>query len=160
MPFTPFPFLQGHSDSVICIHYDEPNVFSGSQDHTIKVWDVGTSLLLVRTLTRHNDDILSIATHRRLLVSTSADHSMVFWDRKTFACLLQFQVNHLQLQVVIPSSNSYSTILTSSTQGVISCWRIDPEITQYLELESLCLFSFSFFIFFSSYLLFSSLIFV
>lgn len=42
--------LQGHSNKLMCLQFDETKIISGAQDKTIVVWDLHTGKQLVRVL--------------------------------------------------------------------------------------------------------------
>jgi len=37
--------LPGHSDSVLCLMFDESKIVTGSKDQTIKIWDFASKTL-------------------------------------------------------------------------------------------------------------------
>jgi len=93
--------LVGHTDAVTCMLLDGNFIISGSDDHTIKIWD-DTHMFLVATLSGHSlavRDLILVPTVG-LLVSCSFDGHILVWDyvsqevvlklhhQKEFRCLL------------------------------------------------------------------------
>jgi len=78
--------LRGHGDNVLQLELSESNLISGSQDQTIKVWDLIT-FHNIHTLTDHSDSILSLLLYGPgILASSSNDGFVLFWDMKTWKC--------------------------------------------------------------------------
>ncbi|KAJ6003139.1 purine and uridine phosphorylase [Penicillium sp. IBT 35674x] len=78
--------LEGHSSWVNSVAFS-PNgwlLVSGSEDHTIKIWDPTTGKLR-QTLEDHSDGVTSISfsPDGRLLASGSDDHTIKIWDPTT-----------------------------------------------------------------------------
>jgi WD40 repeat protein len=78
--------LEGHSSSVnsVAVSSDSRLLASGSNDHTIKLWDPSACKLL-QTLEGHSDWVNSVAfsSDSRLLASGSSDHTVKLWDPST-----------------------------------------------------------------------------
>ena len=74
--------LTGHSEVVRSVAYspDGRYLASGSQDKTIKIWEVATGNEL-RTLTGHSETVFSVAysPDGRYLASGSADKTIKIW---------------------------------------------------------------------------------
>ncbi len=74
--------LTGHTDSVnaIAISHDDQYVVSGSNDKTIKVWDIATGQE-IRTLSGHTDSVNAIAISHddQYVVSVSSDKTIKVW---------------------------------------------------------------------------------
>ena len=53
--------MEGHANSVVfvCMSADESRLFSGSEDNTIKVWDVAAGAC-VQTMRGHTDCVYSL----------------------------------------------------------------------------------------------------
>jgi WD40 repeat protein len=85
---TPFLYktLTGHSDMVTSVVYspDGRYLASGSDDKTIKIWEVATGKEL-RTLTGHSDRVSSVAysPDGRYLASGSSDDTIKIWEVAT-----------------------------------------------------------------------------
>ncbi|KAJ1502501.1 hypothetical protein HMI56_002652, partial [Coelomomyces lativittatus] len=75
--------LQGHTRGIACVAFDGLHVFSGSNDRTIKVWDVHTGQCL-KTLHGHDDLVRTLALDPLgvpgKLISGSYDQSVKVWD--------------------------------------------------------------------------------
>ena len=76
-------FLVGHTSYVTSVAFspDGEMLASGSLDHTIKLWDVSSGVLL-RTLTGHTGNVLSVAfsPDGKTLASGSSDDTIKLWD--------------------------------------------------------------------------------
>ena len=73
--------LQGHSSSVYALAVlPDGTLASGSNDNSIKLWDVGTGQC-VRTLQGHSDGVNALAVlPDGMLASGSDDKSIKLWD--------------------------------------------------------------------------------
>jgi WD40 repeat protein len=78
--------LHGHSGSVngVALSGDGRRAVSGSQDHTLKVWDAETGREL-RTLRGHAGvvNVVALSGDGRRAVSGSQDHTLKVWDAET-----------------------------------------------------------------------------
>ncbi|KAL4734247.1 putative wd40 protein [Aspergillus similis] len=77
--------LEGHSDTVLSVAFsaDGLMVASGSNDRTIKLWDVKTGLE-IRTLVGHSNWVQSVAfsADGLMMASGSSDFKTKLWDAK------------------------------------------------------------------------------
>jgi len=82
--------LEGNADQVNCVSVnpDGRRAVSGSNDKTLRVWDLETGACL-RTLEGHRDWVnsVSVSPDGRRAVSGSADKTLRVWDLETGACL-------------------------------------------------------------------------
>lgn len=82
--------LEGHTGSVLAVSLTRGGemAVSGSQDKTVRAWDVSTGCC-VRTLSGHTDLVNAVSVTRdgRLAVSGSDDRTLRVWDVSTGQCL-------------------------------------------------------------------------
>lgn len=80
----PFAILEGHGDSVTCFAIDQNYLFSGSDDKTIRVWEVNQCYLLYLIDSTHDDGIkdLLIIQETGHLVTCAFDGKIHVWDYK------------------------------------------------------------------------------
>ena len=75
--------LTGHTDSLysVAISPDNKKIVSGSDDKTIRIWDLESGNL-INTLTGHTDFVNSVAISpdNKKLVSGSSDETIRIWD--------------------------------------------------------------------------------
>ncbi|KAL6046874.1 Vegetative incompatibility protein HET-E-1 [Balamuthia mandrillaris] len=71
--------LEGHSNTVRCVAFNESHIVSGSWDNNIKVWDT-TSGLLKNTLVGHSSRVLCLAFDEKKIVSGSVDNNIRVWQ--------------------------------------------------------------------------------
>ena len=77
--------LKGHSDSVrsVTISPDNKKVVSGSDDNSIKVWELDTGRLLndIRAIEGYSSDIpIAITSDNKKIVSGSDDKTIRVWE--------------------------------------------------------------------------------
>ncbi|CAG7846463.1 SubName: Full=Related to WD40-repeat protein (Notchless protein) {ECO:0000313/EMBL:CCA66915.1} [Serendipita indica DSM 11827] len=81
------PPLKGHTASVKSVAFspDGRRVVSGSDDNTVRLWDVETSKAIGRPLHGHNWSVNSVAfsPNGRHIVSASFDRTVRLWDAET-----------------------------------------------------------------------------
>ncbi|KAI9105788.1 WD40-repeat-containing domain protein [Phlyctochytrium arcticum] len=80
--------LPGHTDSVMCLHYDESRslLVTGSYDYSIRVWDTET-MECVKVLTGHTRCVRGIHVDDSKIISGSMDRTLRIWNLKTFKCI-------------------------------------------------------------------------
>ncbi|KAI9126012.1 hypothetical protein K1719_003430 [Acacia pycnantha] len=78
-PFKPLAMLNGHSKAVVCLTGGRGDrLYSGSVDHSIKVWDLNT-LQCMMTLKGHTDVVTSLICWDQYLLSSSMDGTVKVW---------------------------------------------------------------------------------
>eukprot|EP01135_Chromosphaera_perkinsii_P002661 Nk52_evm29s226 gene=Nk52_evmTU29s226 len=78
--------LEGHSDSVACLSLQQQELYTGSDDHTIRHWDLETSHC-IRTFSGHTNIVTCLAVDKNHMVSGSWDATLKVWSLKTGECL-------------------------------------------------------------------------
>ncbi|XP_028800052.1 zinc finger CCCH domain-containing protein 48-like [Neltuma alba] len=78
-PFKPVATLNGHTRAVVSLTGGPGyKLYSGSVDHSIKVWDLNT-LQCTMTLKGHNDVVTSLIFWDKYLFSSSLDGTVKLW---------------------------------------------------------------------------------
>ncbi|GMJ06559.1 hypothetical protein like AT5G51980 [Hibiscus trionum] len=76
--FEPAASLKGHALPVVSLIVGANRLYSGSVDHSIKVWSLET-LQCIQTLTEHNDVVMSLLCWDQFLLSCSLDKTIKVW---------------------------------------------------------------------------------
>ncbi|CAM8901883.1 unnamed protein product [Rhodiola kirilowii] len=74
----PSETILGHDKAVVSMAVGGNHLYTGSLDHTVKVWDLNT-LQCVQTLTGHSDAVMSLLCLDRFLISCSLDRTIKIW---------------------------------------------------------------------------------
>ena len=135
LPMREIFSLQGHEAGICveaCLAFspDGQRLASGSWDHTIKMWNVDSGLLL-QTLQGHKDLVLSIAfsPNGLLLASSSADSTIKLWDATTGELLKTLEEDSL-------NTGSWISSLAFSPDGQLLAAEGDDNSIKLLNLSN------------------------
>ena len=112
--------LEGHSSTVYSVAFDGigGTLASGSDDHTVKVWDVATGECL-RTLEGAGGRVLACAGGT--LASGSADQTVKVWDAATGECLRTLE-GHSDPVWSVAFDPSGGTLASGSWDQTVKVW--------------------------------------
>jgi F-box/WD-40 domain protein MET30 len=78
--------LQGHTDGVSCLQFNDCILVSGSYDHTIRIWDIESGECL-RVLRGHERSVRALQFDETKLITGSMDGTLKVWNMQTGECL-------------------------------------------------------------------------
>jgi mono/diheme cytochrome c family protein len=120
----PLPFT-GHTEAVLCLAFapDGRRAVSGSQDKTLRLWDVASGKEL-RRFEGHTDAVTCVAfmPDSRLL-SGSRDHSVRLWDVETGTEVARFK-GHTEPVRCVACSSDGQWILSGGADGTVRGWEL------------------------------------
>ena len=112
----------GHSAPVEAVAFspDGRIVVSGSDDGTLKLWDVASGAL-VRTLKGHNQGVWSVAfsPDGRLIVSGGADKTLKLWDAASGALVRTLKGHHQAVRSVAFSPDGRNIVSGGDDKNVM-----------------------------------------
>lgn len=121
-----FSTLLGHSGAVrsIVITPDNQTLISGSEDNTIKIWELSTGKL-VRTLTGHTNWIssLAISPDGQTLVSGSGDNTIKVWQWQTGQLIRTLTGHSYDVNSLVMTPNG-QTLVSGSGDNTIKIWQL------------------------------------
>jgi len=118
--------LSGHSGSVwsVAISPDGQTLVSGSEDQTIKIWNLTTGQLS-RTLSGHSDTVRSLALSQdgKILASGSGDRTIKLWDLQTGKLLRNLEGHSGPIWSIALSLDG-KTLVSGSEDSTIKIWNL------------------------------------
>ena len=118
-------FPQGHTGAIciVCYNPEGDRVFSGSDDKTIKEWDIKTGKC-IKTYRGHLNSVLSISCHPKMkkIISGSSDKTIKEWDTKTGKCIKTYKES---LDTNVSYHPSGKKFITSGTNYLIKEWDVN-----------------------------------
>lgn len=126
--------IMAHLASTYCVCFDQTGqfIFTGSDDHLIKIWCARTGRLL-RTLRGHKGHVcdMSVNFENRLLASAGTDKIIRIWDLKSTKLLECFSSHHaLVTSVKFSPYNRHGTdryLVSTSNDGTVVIWKYHVE---------------------------------
>ena len=118
--------LAGHTGTVFALLVIGQELWSCSQDKTVRVWDIDT-LHCRRVLEAHQDEVLCLCSAGQatqpggvppIVCSGSADHTLRLWDSHT--CILLHVIPHPG--IVLAVSSAGNLVYTSCKRGLVKAW--------------------------------------
>eukprot|EP00128_Syssomonas_multiformis_P010575 Colp12_sorted_trinity150504_noHs@35889 len=115
--------MEGHTEGVLCLQFDDHNVISGAQDKTIRVWDIKTGQCL-SVLEGHESSVRSLQFDSVKIISGGMDGSIKIWDRSSGQCvrtLLGHTAGVLSVQF------DDEKLVSGSADSTIRVWRFSDK---------------------------------
>ncbi|KAF8077667.1 F-box/WD repeat-containing protein 11 [Lyophyllum atratum] len=88
-----FKLISDHSDSVLCVRFDDERLVSCSKDHTVRTYSF-PDLAPQFVLHAHRAAVNAVSISKDLIASGSGDKSIKLWDAKTGKLLRTFDNHH------------------------------------------------------------------
>jgi len=111
-----------HSQSILCLQYDEDILVTGSSYGTCIMYDIKDGYRAFRRLRHHIAAVLDLTFDDRYIVTCSKDVSICVWDRHTGAMLKQLRGHAGPVNAVQMRGN---IIVSCSGDFKVKLWNID-----------------------------------
>lgn len=117
--------FRGHTDSVMCLQFEDNILMTGSYDATIKIWDMETGEEL-RTLRGHTAGVRCLQFDDTKLITGSLDRSIRVWNWRTGECISKYS-GHSEAVIALHFD---STLLASaSVDRTVKIWNFKDKST-------------------------------
>ncbi|XP_013379485.1 F-box/WD repeat-containing protein 2 isoform X2 [Lingula anatina] len=113
--------LYGHTDRIMAIFYREGKLATGSDDHTVRLWDCKDGQCL-KVFDTHTVADLKFDDH--YLVTGSFDSTAACWEVDTGKKLRQYQ-GHVAAVFTIDFNTDLNILVTGSADNTVKLWSFD-----------------------------------
>jgi WD40 repeat protein len=124
----PKKILYGHSDYITSVVFspDSKILASGSNDGTVRFWNVNTKKLLGKPLVGHSNSVKSVAfsPNGKILASGGEDDTVRLWDVKTRQLLGKPLVGHSNSVDSVAFSPDGKTLASGSSSSTVRLWDV------------------------------------
>lgn len=117
--------FRGHTDSVMCLQFEDNILMTGSYDATIKIWDMETGEEL-RTLRGHSAGIRCLQFDDTKLITGSLDRSIRVWNWRTGECISKY---HGHSGAVIALHFDSTLLASASVDHTVKIWNFKDKST-------------------------------
>ncbi|GAB4858664.1 Zinc finger CCCH domain-containing protein 48 [Ancistrocladus abbreviatus] len=135
--FEPAASLKGHTLAVVTLVVGANRLYSGSMDHSIRVWNLET-LQCMQTLTEHTSVVMSVLCWDQFLLSCSLDKTIKVWVATESGNLeVTYTHNEEHYSTLVLELMSNDMHLMNHLQGLLSlCGMHDSEAKPVLLCSS------------------------
>ena len=128
-PIQPYRILKGHNGSItsLSLHHTRNNILlSGSNDRSIKIWDINT-MKEVENFNKFNDEIHNIKWHptqESVFISHSGKNNLDIFDLKT-SSNNRLKINNnknAEIDNIIFNENDENSIIISYASGQVNSY--------------------------------------
>ncbi len=113
--------LSGHTADIYSLVCQGKQLFSGSEDKTIRVWDTQTGDC-TKVLSGHQEAITGLAVTSGKLISTDEHNMIRVWDLTTHQCIQLHQGNEVFVKPLVCAEG---TLFSSSLDGRMDSWNLE-----------------------------------
>eukprot|EP00026_Physarum_polycephalum_P004922 Phypoly_transcript_04948.p1 GENE.Phypoly_transcript_04948~~Phypoly_transcript_04948.p1 ORF type:complete len:338 (+),score=9.47 Phypoly_transcript_04948:156-1169(+) len=114
--------LHGHTKSVRCIKLSDSRLVSGSNDHTVKVWDISGKIASCVSLEGHSGGVTGVDAEGAFVVSGSWDGSIRLWEPSRTNKSLRILSGHNGPVLSVQLKDS--TLASCSADRTLRLWRL------------------------------------
>lgn len=129
--FTELPSLRGHTAGITCLLVSGSRLFSKSNDHTIRVWDLVSQSELACLQATVVDCVLLAAGNR--LYAGGWDEKITVWDLLSFKEITR--VNSTGATMILAASTSRLYSVHSNCPTEVKVWDLDTVRSDDLRLR-------------------------
>ncbi|KAF7714882.1 E3 ubiquitin ligase complex SCF subunit [Penicillium ucsense] len=110
--------FRGHTDSVMCLQFEDNILMTGSYDATVKIWDMETGEEL-RTLRGHTAGVRCLQFDDTKLITGSLDRSIRVWNWRTGECISRYNGHS---EAVIALHFDATLLASASVDRTVKIW--------------------------------------
>ncbi|MFM7405102.1 MAG: P-loop NTPase fold protein [Cuspidothrix sp.] len=129
---TKWATCQGHTSSVISVafNHDGTQMVSGSDDHSVRLWDVQTGKAIGQPFSGHNGSVNSVAFNHdgTQVVTGSDDNTVRLWNVQTGKAIGQPFSGHTGYVNSVTFNHDGTQVVSGSLDNTVRLWDIsDPQ---------------------------------
>ena len=135
------PDLEGHTGWVCSIEASASMVVSGSEDKTVRLWDLRTGKC-VRTMEGHTDGVCSVDIDGgcRTAISGSLDKTVRLWDLGSGRCSATLEGHSSLVRDVVMHESGSSFLSSGRDDFIVNAWAVDSrQASMRADLKALSL---------------------
>lgn len=121
--------FRGHTDSVMCLQFEDNILMTGSYDATVKIWDMETGEEL-RTLRGHSAGVRCLQFDDTKLITGSLDRSVRVWNWRTGECISRYNGHS---EAVIALHFDDTLLASASVDRTVKIWNFKDKSTFVLH---------------------------
>ena len=120
--------LEGHTSGVYDVKAAIAGniVLSGSEDKTVRLWDLRTNGKFMRTMMGHSLQVQSVDMdgHCRTAVSGSRDKTVKLWDLGSGRCTATYEGHSDMIRDVVMHESGSGFLTSDMHEGVVNAWAV------------------------------------
>ena len=117
--------FRGHTDSVMCLQFEDNILMTGSYDATVKIWDMETHEEL-RTLRGHTAGVRCLQFDDTKLITGSLDRTVRVWNWRTGECISTYNGHS---EAVIALHFDATLLASASVDHTVKIWNFKDKST-------------------------------